>query len=288
MVVKKANPVHVEIGDVWVDVSIRETHGVGAEVTDHPVERGANIADHIRPTARTFSIEGLITNHPIEVPKSHMGGARQDTSPLEIQSANSQPARVPPQSITIQGEPSIGAFGLIPGVDQGVALLGALRIEVRSKRVFAAEHNKIDNQVKQAYSGQALHFTQSFDRVGEVHAALVNMVESSKLVTVVTGLMRYDSVALTDLQFERSAEIGKHALKFTAQARVLRIVDSQVVKLPDPVQPRAKPAQSDGKQAPVKTSTSTSTVATNDGEKRTGLSKAAEATVAMIKDLIGG
>jgi hypothetical protein len=281
MVVKKANPVHVEIGDVWVDVSIHETHGVGAEVTDHPVERGANIADHIRPTARTFSIEGLITNYPIEVPKSHMGGARQDTSPLEIQAANSQPARVPPHSVTIQGEPSIGAFGLIPGVDQGVALLGALRIEVRPKREFAAEHNRIDNQGQRTYSAQALHFTQEFNRVAEVHAALVNMVEASKLVTIVTGLMTYKSVALTDLQFERSAQIGKDALRFTAQARVLRIVDSQVVKLPDPVQSRAKPAQSDGKQTPVRTPTS------RDGDKRSGLSKFVEDAVDEIMGLVG-
>lgn len=245
-------PVHVEIGDVWVDVSLRETHGVGAEVTDHPVERGANIVDHIRPLPRTFSIEGLVTNHPIEVPKSHMGGARQDTGPLQLTAARGLPDRVQPHQVTIQGEPTVGAFGLIPGVAQGVAILGAMRIDVRPRRQFAAEHNPIDNQATQGWSAQALHFTQQFDRVGEVYAALVNIVEQSKLVTIVTGLVRYDSVALTDLQFDRSPDTGPNALRFSAQARVLRIVDSEVVQLPDPVVPRAKPAKTDGHQAPQK------------------------------------
>lgn len=248
-----AGPVHVEIGDVWIDVSIRETHGVGAEVTDHPVEVGSNIADHIRTLPRTFSIEGLVTNHPIEVPKSHIGGARASTAPIEILAARPQSQRVPPHSVVIDGEPTVGALGILPGVDQGVAILGALRIEVRSKRQFAAEHNPIDNQRTQQYSAQALHFTQQFDRVGEVYAALMNIVESNKLVTVVTGLVRYDSVALTDLQFDRSADIGANALKFSAQARALRIVQSETVRLPDPVQPRAKPTKSQGRQAPQQT-----------------------------------
>lgn len=250
-------PTHVEIGDIWIDVSIHETHGVGAEVTDHPVESGSNIVDHIRPLPRTFSLEGLITNHPIELPKSHKGGARVSAAGIEIQAARSQPQRVPPHEVTIEGEPSLGAFGLIPGVQQGAAILGALRVEVRARRQFAAEHNAVDNKRMQSWSATPLHFTQDFDRVGEVHAALVNIVEQSKLVTVVTGLMRYDSVALTDLQFERSAEIGRHALRFSAQARVLRIVQSDVVKLPDPVQPRAKPTKATGNQSPQKTDANT-------------------------------
>lgn len=244
-------PTHVEIDDIWIDVSIKETHGLSAEVTDHPVERGANVADHIRPMPRTFTMDGLVTNTPIEMPKSHAGGARVNTSSIPITAASAQPRRIPPQTVTIEGEPSVGMLGLIPGVDQGVAILGALRLEVRTKRQFAAEHNRIDNTVKQTHAAMALQFTQPFNRVEEVHAAFVNIIETSKLVTVVTGLVRYESVALTDLQFERSKEVGRDALRFSAQARVLRIVSSEVVTLPDPVKVRAKPGKSLGKQQPV-------------------------------------
>lgn len=249
----RRQPTHVVIGDIWVDVSISETHGVGAEVTDHPVEAGSNIVDHVRPLPRTFSIEGLITNHPVELPKSHAGGARVNAAGIPIQAAiMGQPQRVPPSQVIIEGEPSLGPWGLIPGADQGAAVLGAMRIEVRARRQYAAEHNAIDNTRQQSWSSTALQFTEAFNRVTEVHAALVNIVESSKLVTVVTGLMTYNSVALTDLQFERSPQVGRDALRFSAQARVLRIVQSEVAKLPDPVQPRAKPTKATGTQSPQK------------------------------------
>ena len=29
---------HVEIGDIWIDVSVREGHALTADVTEHPVE----------------------------------------------------------------------------------------------------------------------------------------------------------------------------------------------------------------------------------------------------------
>lgn len=45
-----------------------------AEVTEHPVETGAAIADHIRPLNGTFSVEGVVTNHPIILPATQMNG----------------------------------------------------------------------------------------------------------------------------------------------------------------------------------------------------------------------
>ncbi len=211
-------PKHVQIGGIWIDVSVREGHGVSAEITDHPVESGANIADHIRPLPRTISIEGIVTNHPIELPGSHAGSARVSSAPVEI-----------------EGEPSLGVAGMIPGVDQGARLLGALKIEVGSKRVFSAT---------------VVTFTEEFDRVTAVHAALVDAVERRKLVTVVTGLVTYENVALTDLQIERSGMGGGDYLQFSVAGRVLRIVHSQNAKPPDPVDERGKPGKSRGKQAP--------------------------------------
>lgn len=213
-------PRHVTIGDIWIDVSVREGHDLQAEVTEHPVESGANIADHIRPLPATLAIDGIVTNHPIELPGSHVEGARQRANSIEI-----------------EAEPSVGAAAIIPGVDQAVALLGALRIDVTSKRTFAAT---------------PLHFTEPFDRVSAVHQALVAMFERRQLVTIVTGLTTYQNVALTSLHVERSGAGGRDRLEFSASARVLRIVSSQTAKLPDPVDARAKPGKSRGKQATTK------------------------------------
>lgn len=51
---------------IRVDASIRENHSINGEVSEHPVESGADIVDHYSVKPRSISIEGTITNTPIE------------------------------------------------------------------------------------------------------------------------------------------------------------------------------------------------------------------------------
>jgi hypothetical protein len=218
-------PLHVTIGDIWIDVSVREGHDIAADVTEHPVEAGANVADHIRPQPATITIEGMVTNHPIQLPGgAHHEGAKVSAAPIEI-----------------QGEKSLGRAGLIPGADQANAILGVVKIDLRSRRTFSAT---------------PLHFTRPFDRVTAVHKALLNLFETRQLVTVVTALTTYQNVALTNLHVERSGPGGRHRLEFQATGRVLRVVNSQTVELPAPVSPRALPKLSAGAQATTPITTS--------------------------------
>ncbi len=67
-----SQPVQVTISDqdsmqllLTLDASLNETHAQDAEATDHPVEQGANITDHIRPKPRMVTIEGMMTNTPL-------------------------------------------------------------------------------------------------------------------------------------------------------------------------------------------------------------------------------
>jgi len=48
-----------------VDAVMSESHEVMATLTDHPVERGADLSDHKRPGQRRYRLEGLVTNTPI-------------------------------------------------------------------------------------------------------------------------------------------------------------------------------------------------------------------------------
>ena len=50
---------------VTLDAATDLSFEVTAEPTEHAVERGADITDHVKPGARTFTIEGTITNTPI-------------------------------------------------------------------------------------------------------------------------------------------------------------------------------------------------------------------------------
>ncbi len=53
------------IGDVAIDCTVTETHTATATVTEHPVESGANITDHIRPEPVQLSITGIVSDTPI-------------------------------------------------------------------------------------------------------------------------------------------------------------------------------------------------------------------------------
>ena len=50
---------------VILDASVNESHTAQAQITEHQVEKGSNVTDHIRPMPQRISIDGLVTNTPI-------------------------------------------------------------------------------------------------------------------------------------------------------------------------------------------------------------------------------
>lgn len=60
------------LGDPWngqqsffiMDVSITEEHSSDIQVTEHPVEFGADVTDNARPKPDTLTVEGFISNTP--------------------------------------------------------------------------------------------------------------------------------------------------------------------------------------------------------------------------------
>jgi hypothetical protein len=56
-----------KIGAIELDASISESHSGTVQATAHQVERGAKITDHLRPEPDILTIEGLVTNTPINL-----------------------------------------------------------------------------------------------------------------------------------------------------------------------------------------------------------------------------
>jgi hypothetical protein len=50
---------------IELDASMSETYSHDATVTEHPVEEGANITDHVRVQQFRLAIDGFVTNHAI-------------------------------------------------------------------------------------------------------------------------------------------------------------------------------------------------------------------------------
>lgn len=53
---------------VDLDCTLEEIHELPAEITTHPVQRGVDVADHVRPGALTISLRGIVTSTPIRTP----------------------------------------------------------------------------------------------------------------------------------------------------------------------------------------------------------------------------
>lgn len=64
--------------DICLDASVSEVHSGGSQVTEHQIEKGSNVTDHIRPLPAQLSIEAVITNTPIlnfgSLPNTQMNG----------------------------------------------------------------------------------------------------------------------------------------------------------------------------------------------------------------------
>lgn len=81
------------IGSIDIDAVVTETHLDEVEVTDHPVEIGVNISDHMRVKPAMITLDGLVSNTPLPA-------AGAPTTPMQAEDgvtystrSASQPAR---------------------------------------------------------------------------------------------------------------------------------------------------------------------------------------------------
>lgn len=68
-----------DVLEAEVDAIASETHNATAQVTEHPVEKGAKVTDHVQVLPMRLSLEVVITNTPSALPKTHASGATEDT-----------------------------------------------------------------------------------------------------------------------------------------------------------------------------------------------------------------
>ena len=48
-----------------LDVDLQESHDLASDITEHPVEEGADVTDHVRPRLRRVTIEGYVSDTPM-------------------------------------------------------------------------------------------------------------------------------------------------------------------------------------------------------------------------------
>jgi len=69
---------------ILFDATVRDTHEASATITEHPVEEGANISDHVRPDLDRVTLSVVVSNKPIVSPVDHNDGVRGSQQPVEL------------------------------------------------------------------------------------------------------------------------------------------------------------------------------------------------------------
>ena len=200
-----------ELAAVQVDAAVRESHVSSAHATDLAVERGANVTDHVRPQPFQLTVEGIVTNAPIDQPSTQMDGATGAMTQVSIDVPRAEELRAN------RNEVAGGRAGL--GREAGPGTIAA----------------------------NVWMWSSQFDRVRTVNEVITNLMSTGTLVKIVTGLREYEDMVIENFEVVRSAQVGE-ALAFTLSAKQVRIVDSETVSLPEPREPRGRPGQNRGRQ----------------------------------------
>lgn len=208
-----------ELGQLFfieVDAVTREQPTMSSQITDHPVETGANISDHVRAEPLKLEIEGVITNTPHYLPKDHVGVDNDiilDRAVANIQGFDnrSKVSGVRPTLGNIIRGP-LGVGTLIP--------------------IGAAQEAQIGRQVPNTQvAALTARFLSEFDRVRAVYDEVQNLWQAGTLVDVETALSRYEQMAIESFSPNREAGYGD-TLRFTMAFKQVRVVSSKLVAIP--------------------------------------------------------
>ena len=206
-----------------------ESHEHSSSITEHPVESGANIADHYRVELDRVSLDLWLTNEPIDYNNpagiaAQYGGTIQPLDLNSYQMPNVQGAQVP------------NTFTLNPGTNLA-RLIGA-----------SSQGNPL------GVTGQTLQFSQRFNRLADVHKLLEQLRTDAYVFSLITKAAVYPSMAIEKWSMKRDASSGTGA-GVTIDFKQLRLVETKNVLVPQPVAtyPAGQLPAQKGQQAPKST-----------------------------------
>jgi hypothetical protein len=238
-------------GEFHFDAVLQEKHEITSTITEHPVEEGSNIADHVRPDPIVLNIQGVVTNTPI-VAIGTDGWQRtpQILGPGEyhIEEAKPKdPPGTPPIIISPPQPPLLGLLSLNGAVN---ALSNAIFGDGTFTLQQSSDRNTLPNQRYNALVDVS-SLVRNF--IAEALSVLTQLRDEATLCTVIAPHKGpYNNMVVTKVMFSRgSSEAGKGT--FDIELREIRIVSSAVVAAPKPSIPRANPPVTSGAQAPAPT-----------------------------------
>ena len=186
---------------------LSEEPTISASVTDHPIEIGANVSDHIRPNPDVLRMDVVVSNTPVNLPLSQPGSVPQEDIVFPETFSGSEepsiafvpepPRRLGEPRITQEPRPSqrIGALVAGPGFDF------ELGVEIPGQKAVAAPAPLLVPSLREEMFvtrrfSNSLEPGAVFDRVGFVYDEFRRINKAGILVTITTGLIDYDNFVI--------------------------------------------------------------------------------------------
>jgi hypothetical protein len=222
---------------VQFDVTDGESPEDVATPTDHAVERGANISDHLRKEPAFISVEGTVSAMPNPLIDTDVSTQQVEVDVNTLPDPGSKTIRLtvpsPPLELSQSGllQAGIGALTkLITGA-------GSPQVTVRgdTKRAVVTQSVSLIQQ------------TAPRDRIREVYDLLLKAQLKAHLVNAVVAQREYSDMVITRVAKPRTIEDGS-AAHFQVDLREMRVSDSQTVEAPQPTEARGHVAVSKGSQ----------------------------------------
>lgn len=207
-------------GSIKFDIISNETVERDAAITEHPVETGANIADHYRIKLRGIKLEAFVSQEPLD--PTLYPGMSGEVQGVEI--------ALPPYPAA--------ALAIAQGFDAATFALGAIQ------RGFI-------QAPPTAFMQQALVYANPIDTVAYVLGVLDGLYQNATLIDVATPSYYYAQHLLGPVTTKRDEKTGAGCI-ISLELRQVLFVSTQSVAAPAlPVQKKDAPSVDKGKQNPT-------------------------------------
>lgn len=204
---------------------INETHESTDETTDHPVENGSDITDHIRQTPDRVTLDIFVTNEPVDQ-------SGEDAVRTAI------PFVLPGPSPQIVVAPGTGSV-TVPATDNQAFIF-------TPGGAFSRLTSLLPGQGQQPFAATVDVFPTPKDYVYQQLVELETL--RGQLLSLVTSKKNYSNMVLLGVTMRRGPGDGTGAT-LTLSFKSIRIVNTEIVAAPILAAPGAKTSVNKGAQS---------------------------------------
>lgn len=220
------------------DAVTNEQTELSAKVTEHPVEEGANVSDHIRDELDKITLEVFVSNAPI---KDVNGVYGLDLTAVELLEVEGKEAVLKGKQLDI---PKFRPIPITPGA--AIQALSSAVGDLLSDATVAQLYGQ--TEPKKIEGAALVHsWGTKFNAVTDVVGLLNDWKKKGVVGKVITPWKTFPSMVIDKVATVRNAPTGDAAV-VSITFKEIRLVESKLVTAPVPTEPRGNTQKAKGRQ----------------------------------------